>query len=196
MTPSLSADPLLARLASGDEAALGEMLAASWTPLVQYLGRLLASQDAAADAAQEAFVRLWEHRERWTAGSARALIFRIGRNAALDLQRRAEARRRHLPDPQPSPPTPADDLERARLVERCSAALASLPERRREVFELVRLSGLTHREAAEALGLSPQTVANTMSLALKDLRELLADAATERPRSTGGSDEEEAKWTS
>jgi RNA polymerase sigma-70 factor (ECF subfamily) len=193
---TLSPDPLLARLARGDEAALSELLALTWAPLVRFLSRVTGSQDTAADAAQEAFVRLWEHRGRWSAVSAQALIFRIGRNAALDVQRRAEARRRHLPEAQPSPPTPADDLERARLAERCAAALASLPEKRREVFELVRLSGLSHREAGEALGLSPQTVANTMTLALKELRQLLADTMPGSRGSGRGSGREDATWTS
>jgi RNA polymerase sigma factor (sigma-70 family) len=54
-------------------------------------------------------------------------------------------------------------------------ALATLTPGRREVIELVRLRGLTHKEAAEALEISQQTVANRMTLALADLRVLLAD---------------------
>ena len=40
---------------------------------------------------------------------------------------------------------------------------------------MVRFWGFTYQEAAEALELSPQTVANHMSLALRDLRTMLAD---------------------
>jgi len=43
------------------------------------------------------------------------------------------------------------------------------------VFELVRHRGLSYREIAAVLELSEQTVANHMSLALKDLAHLLSD---------------------
>src|SRR5688572_13798416 len=98
MTPPSSSSPLLARIALGDETALAELLASEWAPLVRHLSGLLSSQDLAADAAQEAFVRLWERRDSWTAGSARALLYRIGRNVAFDLRRRARVRSRALPD--------------------------------------------------------------------------------------------------
>jgi RNA polymerase sigma-70 factor (ECF subfamily) len=196
MTPPTSSSPLLARIALGDETALAELLAGEWSPLVRHLSGLLSSADLAADAAQEAFVRLWERRGSWNAGSARALLFRIGRNVAFDLRRRARVRRRVLPDLEPRrPATPAEDLERAELEERCSAALASLQERRREVFELVRLAGLSHREAAEVLGVSTQTIANNISLALRDLRHLLAGERPAHGEATDQGERTEGTWT-
>ena len=164
---------------AGDTGALRRLLDDAWAPLVRYLASLSDSPDAAQDAAQEAFVRLWERRERWRGGSARAVLFRIGRNVALDQARRAEVRHRKPPvDPMARrPATPDDELRAARTRGRVSEALAALPPRRREVFELVRFDGLAYREVADVLGLSPQTVANQMSLALRDLRTLLADLA-------------------
>ena len=150
-----------------------------------YLLTFLDSVEAAEDAAQEAFVRLWEHRDRWESGSARAVVFRIGRNIALDLRRRADVRRRwrrdHRYDPTLSPPTPEEELTGTELLLRFREALESLPPRRREVFELIRLRGLSHRDVAEVLEVSDQTVANHMRLAMKDLRHLLLDPPVESP---------------
>lgn len=177
----------LDRIRTGDEEALGALLRESWAPLVRYLASILGGADAAEDAAQEAFVRLWEQRERWTGGSARAVLFRIARNAAIDDLREAGTRRRHLRS-QPRAPAPSDppeqelELERRRLEKRFLDALERLPPARREVFELVRFRGLRHAEVAEVLGLSPQTVANHMGLALRDLREMLTDALPRRSR--------------
>lgn len=169
----------LDRIREGDVEALEELLQEAWAPLVRHLIGLLGSPEAAQDAAQEAFVRLWERRERWESGSARALVFRIGRNAALDQTRRRRVRERWVgregTGMPAAAPAPDEDLARADVRRRVDAALAVLPQRRREVFELVRFEGLSYREVADATELSVQTVANHMSLALRDLREALAD---------------------
>src|SRR5207249_10676580 len=85
------------------------------------------------------------------------------------------ARRVEQLSPQaPAPATPADELEAADLQEAFEAALDRLPARRREVYRLVRFEGLHYWEAAEVLGLSPQTTANHLTAALQDLRRALA----------------------
>ena len=73
--------------------------------------------------------------------------------------------------------TPAPDtaLERERLAARVNAAIDMLPDRMREVFSLKRDAGLTYREIAARLGISPKTVEVQMGNALKRLREALAD---------------------
>ena len=175
----------LERIRSGDSEALGLLLRETWAPLVRYLLTFLDSIEAAEDAAQEAFVRLWEHRDRWESGSARAMVFRIGRNVALDFRRRTEVRRRwrrdHRHDPTYSPPTPEEELTGAEFLLRFREALESLPPRRREVFELIRLRGLSHRDAAEVLEVSDRTVANHLMLAMKDMKEMLSEFPAESP---------------
>ena len=187
----------LERIRSGDSEALGLLLGETWAPLVIYLLTFLDSVEAAEDAAQEAFVRLWEHRDRWESGSARAVVFRIGRNIALDLRRRADVRRRwrrdHRYDPTLSPPTPEEELTGTELLLRFREALESLPPRRREVFELIRLRGLSHRDVAEVLEVSDQTVANHMRLAMKDLRHLLLDPPAESPANDDHGREERSR---
>ena len=54
------------------------------------------------------------------------------------------------------------------------AAVASLPERCREVFELSRGQGLKYAEIAGAMGISVKTVEAQMGKALRTLRERLA----------------------
>ena len=169
---------MLDRIRAGEEAALALLLKREWPLLVRFLEARV-GPDRAQDAAQEAFIRLWEKRESWSSGSARALLYRIGVNAATDLLRKGEARRRRAAvgdwNTAASPPTPFDVVEGDEARARFQAALEELPSRRREVFELVRRDGFTYRETAEVLGMAPQTVANHMSWALRDLREALAD---------------------
>ena len=169
---------VLARIRSGEREAFEDLVEDTWDDLVEHLTWILGSRDAAEDAGQETFVRLWERREHWRDGSARALVFRIGRNLAFDIRRREKRFNDWAAteaDVVAVGVDPDDPAEASECEQRFRRALASLATGRREVIELVRLRGLTHREAAEALGISQQTVANRITLALADLRVLLAD---------------------
>lgn len=174
----------LDRIRAGDRDAFERLVAGTWDDLVDHLTWILGSPDAAEDVGQEAFVRLWERRERWHDGSARALVFRIARNLAFDMRRRERVRRDWAAAEAAviESGTEPDELAEASECERSfRRALAALTPGRREVIELVRLRGLTHQEAAEALEISRQTVANRMTLALADLRVLLADVLPASP---------------
>jgi RNA polymerase sigma-70 factor (ECF subfamily) len=168
---------LFARIRKSDADALGILLDRYWARLVRYVATVLEPGDAAEDVAQEAFVRLWEHRrDLRPEESARAFLFRIARNAALDEHRRRQARERaasRAARPM-AIPTPEDNLANSELREAITLAINALPEKRREVFTLVRHHGLSHREVAEVMNLAPQTVANHLSMALADLRSALA----------------------
>jgi RNA polymerase sigma factor (sigma-70 family) len=54
-------------------------------------------------------------------------------------------------------------------------AIDSLPEDEREAFDLVRIQGLTHAEAAELLGVAPKTVQRRLDRGLRLLTERLSD---------------------
>jgi len=169
---------LLSRIREGDREAFTGLVNETWNDLVEHLTWMLGSRHAAEDAGQETFVRVWEHRERWRRGSPRALVFRIGRNLAIDEKRKEQVRRVWAAGEAETPPCmdgPDDDAETSEWEDNLRKALDALPPDRREIVELVRLRGLSHREVAETLGISPQTVANRMTLALADLRILLAD---------------------
>jgi RNA polymerase sigma-70 factor (ECF subfamily) len=71
-----------------------------------------------------------------------------------------------------------------------AAAVARLPDRRREVFRFAREEGLSYQEIAEVMNLSTQTVANHMSLAMADLRAALRPYFSDRTPSA--QDPEEA----
>lgn len=169
---------ILSRIRAGDREAFETFVNETWDDLVEYLTWVLASREAAEDTCQDAFVRLWEQRERWRDGSARSLLFRIARNLAFDARRREQVRREWAAREGATAPTWSGSDEDAELSElecRFQEALAALTPARRETVESVRLRGLTHEEAAAALGVSQQTIANRMTLALADLRLLLSD---------------------
>ncbi len=166
---------LLRDLAANDAAAMEALLERHWQPLVRYAFRLLGRWDAAEDVAQRAFVRLWANRARWSGGSASALLHRIARNDALDALRSPRERAPRSEPAELVEPRAADaELHLRRLAAAARDAIQALPARRREVFLLARESGLSYAQIAEVTGLARQSVANQMSLALRDLRMALA----------------------
>jgi RNA polymerase sigma-70 factor (ECF subfamily) len=169
---------ILARIRAGEQEAFEILVRTTWDDVVGYLTWLLGCRETAEDICQEALVRIWEQRERWHDGSARALLFRIARNLALDAKRRERVRRAWAArEAVRAPATNGTDeqAESSELEGRLREALAALTPERRETVESVRFRGLTHEEAAEVLGVSRQTIANRMTLALADLRVLLTD---------------------
>lgn len=141
-------------------------------------------QDCAEDLTQRAFLALLERDQIWNSRSEiRAFLFHVVRKRVLKAARRRATHAR-LQEPARdvlyTPPPSPDDLVlsgdgtvdpsvRAAL----DAALASLPPRRRQALVLARFHGLSHAEIARTMNLSPQTVANHVSMALRDLRERL-----------------------
>ena len=173
--------PLMAAIRGGSESALGRLMDLCWPELVRYAARQLGEVELARDIAQEAFIQIWERRRAWKPrGSARAYLYRIVRNLVIDEKRKQEVRRRWAARQELSPiahsANPAEELDAKILAGVFETAVAALPNRRREVFELVCMRGLSHREAAAVMGVSAQTVANQMSSALRTVRKAMADA--------------------
>ena len=126
------------------------------------LSGIVGSREAARDVTHDAFVRALQRAHTFRGGSLEAWIWKIALNRARDTRRRPA--QEQLPE-LIAPDLPASDGALA-------AAVLALPERRRTVVLLRHVAGLQNREIAEALGISPGTVAATLSQA----RDALADA--------------------
>lgn len=171
---------LLRRLGADDPEALDRLARAYWKDLVGFAYDLVESIDAAEDIAQEALIRLWNNRRSFEGrGSLRAYLMQSVRRLALNEFRSRRVRDR--PDvvdrvraAHMEPITPEAQLEASDLSAAIETALRNLPARRREAFVLVRFHGLSYREAAEVMGTSPQTLANQVCTALRELRGALS----------------------
>ena len=182
--PSPDDQVMMARIARGDVAALDELLQRYWGPLTAYASRILGDRDSGKDVVQTAFIRLWHRRAEWRPGSVRAFLFRLTRNLCFDDARQEAVRGRlsgQVRDVFSRPArTPAEDLDAAETKVAVDRAIQLLPPRRREVFVLAHLRGLTYAEVARVMGISLGTVSNQMVAALHELRERLRPLA---PRS-------------
>lgn len=162
------------RIREGDADAFRRFFDATHADLLRAVRRRGLDPAAAEDVAQRAYVRIWEHRDRIDPEkSLRGLLFRIGLTRGLN-HLRDTARLEGLPDYDLPGDIEGDPAALADLRRALAAAVADLPERRRETFTLCFFDGLTHREAAEVMGVSHRTVEHQMGHALGAIRERLA----------------------
>ncbi len=138
--------------------------AATRRDLLAFLLRRASTPEDAADLLAQTFLIAWEKRDRLPRAleDARPWLFAIARNLlrhSLDRNERSrslsitlaeELRRLGIEEPPPAAQeSPADPV---------LAALAQLPAIDREIIELGSWDGLTPREIAPILGLSPNVV--------------------------------------
>ena len=166
---------LMSRAARGDTDAFDRIIEQFWAPTFLYAASLTKDTDRAADLAQDAFARLWNARERIISpGAVRAYLLRSVHNLFVSERRRWKVRMRWLVatpvETERSPRTPLQDVEAAELHEAMREAIDGLAPRRRQAFTLFHVENLSYREIAELMEIRPQSVANLLQAAMRDLR--------------------------
>lgn len=157
----------------GDRVDIRALFVAHQAELRRYLSRTLRDTDAAADLTQETFLRFAEQGQNVCAvRQPRAYLFRMAYHLAIDHLRRrnreqvipvSEDAWRTLPDDSPTPEQQAKGRDDLMLLRQ---ALQELPERTQQVFQAVKVHGLTYQAAARRLGISESSVQKHLTRAL------------------------------
>jgi RNA polymerase sigma-70 factor (ECF subfamily) len=170
----------------GSTAAFNQLVAAYQSQVYNTAYRILGDPDAAADAAQEAFISAYRGIGGFRGGSFKAWLLRIVTNACYDQFRR---RQRHptssldallVADEEPAEllgaaDGPEDHALRREVRAQVQEALLTLPPDQRTVVVLSDVQGLSYEEIAEVTQTSLGTVKSRLSRAREHLRvELLA----------------------
>lgn len=172
------------RLAEGHEAALNELMARHGPKLFNYLIRCLRNEEDAADAAQETFVRVYQHRAKfdpdqrfstWLYAVATNLVKDRYRHRArhpqVSLDAANEATGGNLRETLPEPgPMPGDTLAAKERAETVRLAVGSLPEELQTPLILSEYEELSHSEIGRVLQCSAKAVETRIYRARKQLR--------------------------
>lgn len=137
--------------------------------------KFLKDKEQSEEIVQETFINLWLNREKLDPyGNIWLYLFVIAKRLSLNALRQS-ARAVHLPDEilhsvmethnGTEEEVLAHDLEQ--YTERI---IQKLPRQQQLVFKLSRVDGLSHKEIAEQLHISQNTVKNHMVEALKTLK--------------------------
>jgi RNA polymerase sigma-70 factor (family 1) len=133
----------------------------------------------AQDLVQEVFIGLWRNKNNiLSQDSLSAYLFTALKYGIIKRVYRQAQKGLIVPlsveDLEKTELTAEELLHYKELQSVIAAEVAALPERMQEVYRLSRTENLSTKEIAQRLNLSEQTVKNTLSAALKRLREKLA----------------------
>ncbi len=136
-----------------------------------YVATLLRDRAAAEDVTALAFERAFRRRRTFDRrrGEARAWLFGIARNAALDELRRRRRVASLVTEPE-ADPVAEDDFENTLRRAAVRDALARLNGRERELVALKFHGGLSNRELAQVLGISESNAGTMLHRAIEKLR--------------------------
>lgn len=188
MSKDFSDGELMLRLQEGDSRALNELMRRWQVPLRRFLQRCLQNENDALDVAQEAFLRVYQHRARFRAGACFSTwLFGI----ALNLGRNELRRRRSRPT-QPlvdeadrvaaitfcggttAPSMEADAaLLRSEAISAVRQAVGNLPGPLSSPLILCTFEGFSQRDAAEVVGCSSKAIEMRLHRARGMLRKSL-----------------------
>ncbi len=180
-----------------DEAAFEELVTRYESFVYNIAFGVLKNADDAADAAQNAFLKLWRSASGWRGEcEVKTWIYRIAKTSSLDAARlRASSASVPLDETievEDTSLTPEENVERAETARIVREAIAELPEAYREVIELRELGEMSYREIAEATGADIGTVKSRLSRARAELCAILKkkllydpdDGTNQRPPSS------------
>ena len=171
---------LMRRVAARDEAAFRALYRQTSARLYGIVFRILPRKDAAAEALQEAYVRIWERAADFDAakGSPLAWMATIARNRALDEVRRVRpASLEDMPESFEPAAEPIDPLAARDRTERLAALIACLErldDDKRAILLLAYYHGASREALAKRFGRPVPTIKTWLQRGLAQLRDCLS----------------------
>ena len=169
---------LVLRLIDGDEDAFCELYAAYKNRLLYFAMKFVKSREFAEDIFQDAFTVVWQSRRFINPdASFSSYLYTIVRNRILnqirDMANEDKLKEHILSQAVDSANETNNKILFDDLKDVLSRALEQLTPRQREVFNMSRDLQMSHKEIAEALGVSVNTVQEHISVSLKVIRAYL-----------------------
>lgn len=179
---------LVAAVLAGDSRAFTELMRRHKDAIYRFIRRYVGDADEAYDLVQETFVAAWSALSTFdSAKPMRAWLRRIALNKCRDWTRRRQVRRfffsadsidaaggvAAVPVAEPAPETERQLAALDRLISTLPAAL-------KEPLILTQFEGLSHKEAARILNISPKAIEMRVYRARAHLTSAMAPPPGER----------------
>ena len=164
---------LLERVAKGDQQAFSQIVQRYASLINLHLARSVRDERHAEEVAQDVFLSIWMFREK-LAGIQNfpGFVYVVTKNRMYNQLKKKKAAMAVMPD-EPlleMSTAPESAIELKELHSILHKGIESLPEKRKEVFKLSRLNGLSNEEIAAMLNISRNTIREHIREALAFLR--------------------------
>jgi len=174
-SPFTDEKDLLNKVQNGDRLAFEIIYHRYKGLLYVHASKHLRNQEEAKDIVHDIFSNLWQNRTTlYIQDSLTAYLYQAVRNGVINQQLKSQRADEYINSLQGFiEHVQMDTDHRVRekmLMELIEQEIASLPPKMRSVFELSRKEGLSHKEIAEQLHISEQSVRSHVKGALKILR--------------------------
>lgn len=181
---STTDDALMLQVRDGDVGQLGVLFERHHVPLYNFFVRLTGNAAQSEDFVQEVFLRMMRYRHTYRGqGQFAVWMYQIARNVRTDHFRKW---RREAPMPESGidipdrAPGASDRLEKDQAAALLHAAMAKLPDDKRELLLLARFKEMRYDDIAQLLDCSVGTVKVRVHRAMKELRTSYLRAAKDQ----------------
>ncbi len=169
-------------MASKKDKFIADLVVEHKVPLEKYLARKLDSPEDAAELAQEAYIRLHRLEQPENLDNARAFLFQVATNLAVDQLRRRQlhfkflkSEKSQVVDGEPldynaAGASPEKILGARQKLDAINRAVDELPFKVKQAFLLHRQNGLSYSAIAKQMGVSVSSVEKYILQALKHFR--------------------------
>lgn len=147
--------------------------------LFQFSFSILKNKEDAQDVVQETFCRIWHLREHLDpAKSCTSYLFSISYHLIVDQLRERFKNQCYCRSIGETIGAEQDvqshQMDFQAILQIINQVTEKLPKKRKEIYQLSRKDGLSHKKIADKLGISSKTVENQINLTLKCLKAKLA----------------------
>lgn len=177
-------EALLHRIATGDQAAFGELYDDVSPRVLGLIRRVLVDHAQSEEVAQEVFLEIWQTASRFdhTKGSASTWILTMAHRRAVDRIRSSQSGRDRdtkvgIRDFAPEYDHVSETVEIKIEHERVKQAMAQLTELQRQAVTLAYYGGYSHSEVASLLSVPIGTVKTRLRDGMIRLRDQLGVAS-------------------
>lgn len=167
------------QIREGNEHAFEKLFMKYYSSLVNFAFSYLKCNHIAEEVVQDIFADCWDRREELDhTRNIKTYLFQSVKFKSLDILKHRDVKNRYhkelksMREEKIEPEFKIDSTNQA-FVKAVQKAIQALPDRAQRVYVLHRKEGLTYKEIADVMDISPKTVESQMSRALKILRNRL-----------------------
>ena len=179
---------LLLRISKEDMDAYETLYNYFFSPLYTFALSIIHSRQVAEEIVSDVFIKIWQSKASLPEiKNINVYLYTSIRNRCFDYA--SKERRLTIPVFQPEDwdnikielKNPLDYCISSDLIQKINMAVNQLPAQCKMIFKLVKEDGLSYKQAAEVLQISPLTVRNQLMIAVRKMGEALPSYIHGRP---------------